>query len=70
MPLPIGESGLLSSEVFRALSSPTTVKAGLYGLKVVELEGVKNLIDLKFTFARRVEVGQSTLVKLVYSQSM
>lgn len=69
-PLPIGQSILLSSEVFRALTFTNYGEDRFVRAEVVELEGVKNLVDLKLTFARRVEVGESTVVKLVYAENM
>jgi hypothetical protein len=61
---------LLSSEVFRALTFTDYGEGRFVRVEVVELEGAKNLVDLKLTFARRVEVSESTLVKLAYAQNM
>jgi len=69
-PLPIGQSILLSSEVFRALTFTDYGEGRFVRVEVVELEGVKNLVDLKLTFARQVEVGESTVVKLAYAENM
>lgn len=69
-PLPIGQSVLLSSEVFRTLTFTDYGEGRFVRVEAVQLEGVKNLVDLKLTFARRVEVGESTVVKLAYSQNL
>ena len=68
-PLPIGQSILLSSEVFRALTFTDYGEGRFVRVEVVELEGVKNLVDLKLTFARRVEIGEPRAVRLAYAQS-
>lgn len=68
-PLPIGQSLLLSSEVFRALMFTDYGDGRFVRAEVVELEGVKNLVDLKLTFSRRVEVGGLRVVRLAYAQS-
>lgn len=68
-PLPIGQSILLSSEVFRALTFTDYGEGRFVRVEVVELEGVKNLVDLKLTFARRVEIGEPRAVRLTYAQS-
>jgi hypothetical protein len=57
-PLPIGQSILLSSEVFHALTFTDYGEGRFVRVEVVELEGVKNFVDLKLTFARRVEIGE------------
>jgi hypothetical protein len=67
-PLPIGQSILLSSEVFRALTFTDYGEGRFVRVEVVELEGVKNLVDLKLTFARRVEIGEPRAVRLAYAQ--
>ena len=69
-PLRMGQSVLLSSEVFRALTFTDYGEGRFVRVEVVELESAKNLVDLKLTFARRVEVDESTVVKLAYSQHM
>lgn len=69
-PLPIGQSILLSSDALRGLTFTDYGEGRLVRVEVVELEGVKNLVDLKLTFARRVEVGESTVVKLAYAQNI
>lgn len=68
-PLPIGQSLLLSSEVFRALTFTDYGDGRFVQAEVVELEGTKNLVDLKLTFSRGVEVGAARSVRLVYAQS-
>lgn len=67
-PLPIGQSILLSSEVFRALTFTDYGVGRFVRVEVVELEGVKNLVDLKLTFARRVEIGEPRAVRLAYAK--
>lgn len=68
-PVPIGQSLLLSSEAFRALTFTDYGDGRFVRAAVAELEGVKNLVDLKLTFARRVEVGERRAVRLAYAQS-
>lgn len=68
-PLPIGQSLLLSSEVFRNLTFTDYGDGRFVRAEVVELEGAKNLVDLKLTFARRVEAGEPRAVRLAYAQS-
>lgn len=69
-PLPMGQSILLSSEVFRTLTFTDYGKGQFVRVEVVEPEGVKNLVDLKLTFARRVEVGETRMVRLAYALKM
>ena len=65
-PLPIGQSILLSREVFRTLTF-TKYDADCYvKIDVKESAGSRNLIDLMLTFSRKVEVGNSRAVRLVY----
>jgi hypothetical protein len=68
-PLPIGQSLLLSCEVFRALTFTDYGGGRFVRAEVLELEGAKSLVDLKLTFSRRVEVGEPRVVRLVYAQS-
>ena len=68
-PLPNGQSLLLSSEVFRALTFTDYDDGQFARAEAVELEDSKNLVDLKLTFSRRVDVGEARLVRLVYAQS-
>lgn len=68
-PLPIGQSLLLSSEVFRALMFTDYGNGRFVRAEVVELDGVKKLVDLKLTFSRGVEVGDPRAVRLAYVQS-
>jgi hypothetical protein len=67
-PLPIGQSILLSSEVFRALTFTDYGDGRFVRVEVGELERSKNLVDLKLTFSRRVEIEEVQLVRLVYAQ--
>ncbi len=68
-PLPIGQSLLLSSGVFRALTFTDYGDGQFVRVEAVELEGAKNLVDLKLTFSRRVDVDEARFVKLVYAQN-
>jgi hypothetical protein len=68
-PLPIGQSILLSVDTFRLLTFTNFGDGRFVRVEVVELEGVRNLVDLKLTFSRKVEAGQSRVVRLVYSQT-
>lgn len=68
-PLPIGQSILLSGDKFRLLTFTNFGDGRFVKVEVAELEGVRNLVDLKLTFSRRVEAGQSRVVRLVYAQS-
>ncbi|MET3393693.1 hypothetical protein ABIC33_004361 [Variovorax sp. 1140] len=67
-PLPIGQSLLLSSKLFGALTFTDYGDGRFVRVEVVELEGTKNLVDLKLTFSRRVEVGERRVVRLAYAQ--
>ncbi|WP_155831840.1 hypothetical protein [Hylemonella gracilis] len=66
-PLPIGQSILLSREAFRALTFTNYGNDLFVKVEVDELNGTKNLVDLKLTFSRKVEVGESRVVRLVYA---
>lgn len=66
-PLPIGQSILLSREAFRALIFTNYDNDRFVKVEVEELNGTKNLVDLKLTFSRKVEVGESRVVRLVYA---
>ncbi|WP_163310629.1 hypothetical protein, partial [Enterobacter kobei] len=68
-PLPIGQSILLSGDKFRLLTFTNFGDGRFVKVEVAELEGVRNLVDLKLTFSRSVEAGQSRVVRLVYAQS-
>ena len=68
-PLPIGQSLLLSSRAFQELTFTDYGDGRFVRAEVVELEGGKNLVDLKLTFSRKVEVGESRAVRLAYAQS-
>ncbi len=68
-PLPIGQSLLLSSEMFRGLTFTNYGEDSFVRVEVGDLEGGKNLVDLKLTFSRRVEVGEPRAVRLTYAQS-
>lgn len=67
-PLPIGQSLLLSSRAFRELTFTDCGEGRFVRAEVVELEGGKNLVNLKLTFSRKVEVGERRVVRLVYAQ--
>ncbi|MFN8794151.1 MAG: hypothetical protein ACK50K_07575 [Betaproteobacteria bacterium] len=68
-PLPIGQSILLSGDTFRLLTFTSFGDGRFVRVEVAELEGVRSLVDLKLTFSRKVEAGQSRVVRLVYSQT-
>lgn len=67
-PIPIGQSLLLSKEAFRILTFTDYGGGRFVRADVVELEGAKNLVDLKLTFSRRVEIGEPRVTRLAYSQ--
>ena len=67
-PVPIGQSLLLSSKVFRALTFTDYGDGRFVRAEVVELKGIKNLVDLKLTFSRKVEIGEPRVTRLAYSQ--
>lgn len=67
-PLPIGQSILLSGDTFRLLTFTDFGDGRFVKVEVAELEGARNLVDLKLTFSRKVEAGQSRVVRLVYAQ--
>jgi len=66
-PLPIGQSLLLSREAFHALTFTDYGDGRFVKAEVVELEGAKNLVDLKLTFSRKVEIGESRVTRLTYA---
>ena len=67
-PIPIGQSLLLSSEAFRALTFTDYGDGRFVRAEVVEVEGTKNLVDLKLTFSRRVETRELRVLRLAYAQ--
>lgn len=67
-PIPIGQSLLLSKEAFRILTFTDYEEGRFVRTDVVELEGAKNLVDLKLTFSRRVEIGETRVTRLAYAQ--
>jgi hypothetical protein len=67
-PLPIGQSILLSKDAFRHLSFTNYGASRFVEVKVDELVGAKNLVDLKLTFSRRAEAGESRAIRLIYAQ--
>lgn len=67
-PLPIGQSILLSKDAFRLLTFTNFGEGRFVKVEVNELEGAKNLVDLKLTFSRRTELGESRAVRLIYAQ--
>nr|WP_294865170.1 hypothetical protein [uncultured Pseudogulbenkiania sp.] len=67
-PIPIGQSLLLSNEVFRVLTFTDYGDGRFVRAEVVEFEGAKNLVDLKLTFSRSVEIGELRVVRLAYAQ--
>lgn len=67
-PLLIGQSLLLSKDAFHALTFTDYGEGQFVRVEVVELEGTKNLVDLKLTFSRRVDIGESRMTRLVYAQ--
>ncbi|MBD5802424.1 hypothetical protein AZOA_18520 [Azoarcus sp. Aa7] len=66
-PIPIGQSILLSSEAFRALTFTDYGDGRFVRAEVIELEGARNLVNLELTFSRKVEIGESRLTRLVYA---
>lgn len=67
-PLPIGQSIIISREAFRSLTFTTYGEDRFVRVEVTELEGTKNLVDLKLTFSRKAEVGASVAIRLIYAQ--
>lgn len=67
-PLPIGQSILLSKDAFRQLTFTNFGDSRFVEVKVDELNGTKNLVDLTLTFSRRAEAGESRAVRLIYAQ--
>lgn len=67
-PLPIGQSILLSKDVFRRLTFTNFGDGRFVKVEVDEFEDAKNLVDVKLTFSRRTEVGESRAVRLIYAQ--
>jgi hypothetical protein len=68
-PLPIGQSILLARHAFRSLTFTSYGDGRFVRVEVKELEGANNLVDLKLTFSRRVDAGDSRVVRLAYAQS-
>jgi len=68
-PIPIGQSLLLSNEAFRSLTFTDYGDGRFVQAKVSESEVTKNLVDLKLTFSRSVEVGEPRVVRLSYANS-
>lgn len=68
VPIPIGQSLLLSKEAFRVLTFTDYGEGRFVRADVVELDGAKNLVDLKLTFSRRVEIGEPKVTRLAYAQ--
>lgn len=66
-PLPTGQSILLSRDTFRLLTFTNFGDGRFVKVEVAELEGARSLVDLKLTFSRKVEAGQSRVVRLVYA---
>lgn len=67
-PLSIGQSILLSKDAFRLLTFTNFGEGRFVKVEVDELEGAKNLVDLKLTFSRRTDPGESRAVRLIYAQ--
>lgn len=68
VPIPIGQSLLLSKEAFRILTFTDYGEGRFVRVDVVELEGAKNLVNLELSFSRRVEIGESRVTRLAYAQ--
>ena len=66
-PLPIGQSLLLSSESFHALTFTNYGYGQFVRAEVIELIDNKNLVDLKLTFSRKVEIKEASLTRLNYA---
>lgn len=66
-PLPIGQSLLLSKAAFRALTFTEYGDGRFVRSEVIESEGAKNLVELKLTFSRRIEIGDSRVTRLNYA---
>jgi hypothetical protein len=67
-PLPIGQSILISKDAFRSLTFTNFGDSRFVKVKVSELKGTNNLVDLKLTFSRRTEAGDSRAIRLIYAQ--
>lgn len=65
--LPIGQSLLLSSKVFQTLTFTDYGNGRFVRAEVVELDSVKNLVDLQLTFSRKIEIGKPRVTRLTYS---
>lgn len=68
-PVPVGQSILLSKEVFHLLMFTEYSEGRFVEVEVEQSEGPKNLVNLKLTFSRRVEAARSRVVSLVYAHS-
>jgi hypothetical protein len=68
-PIPPGQSLLLSKEAFRSVTFTNYGDDRLVRVDVSELEEKKNLVDLKLTFSRQVEVGDTDAIRLLYAQA-
>lgn len=67
-PIPIGQSLLMSKEAFRVLTFTDYGEGRFVQADVVELESAKNLVDLKLTFSRRVEIKELRVLRLAYAE--
>ncbi|MDC7704694.1 hypothetical protein [Vogesella indigofera] len=68
-PLPIGASLLLSKDSLQALTFTDYGDECFVQAEVDDLKGAKNLVDLKLTFSRKVEVGERSGIRLIYAQA-
>jgi hypothetical protein len=68
-PIPLGQSLLLSKDAFRSVTFTNYGDDRLVRVDVSELEEKKNLVDLKLTFSRRVEVGDTDAIRILYAQA-
>ncbi len=66
-PIPTGQSILFSREAFHALSFTDYGNHQFVKVDAVENEENKNLVDLRISFSRKVETGNSQAARLVYT---
>lgn len=67
-PLPLGQSLLLSSGAFSALTFTDYGNGRFVRVEAVEIEGTRNLIDLKLTFSRKTEIVERRVIRLNYAR--
>jgi len=69
-PIPSGQSLLLSKRAFRRVTFTRYGDERFVMVAPVDVEDKKNIVDLRLTFSRRVEVGDTDAVRLLYAEAL